>query len=117
MRNEARKRLLDVAEACAAISEFTAGKGFAAYEGDRMLRSAVERQFEIIGEALGKAADTDASLAQLIPELPRIVALRNRLIHGYDSVDNEIVWDIVRSKLPALETQVRELLQGGGTSG
>lgn len=60
-----------------------------------MLRSAVERQLEIVGEALGQAAHDDDSVADKIPALPRIVALRNRVIHGYDSVDNEIVWDIV----------------------
>ena len=53
MTNEAKKRLLDVLNACAVIAEFVAGKDFAAYEADRMLRSAVERQFEIIGEARG----------------------------------------------------------------
>src|SRR5436190_20385154 len=111
MTLEARKRLLDAAEACAAVAEFTQRRDFAAYERERVLRSAVERQFEIIGEALGRAAEADASLEQLIPELPRIVALRNRIIHGYDSVDDEIVWDIVRNKLPALETRLRNLLR------
>jgi len=52
MTNEAKKRLLDVVNACEAIAEFVAGKNFPAYESDRLLRSAVERQFEIIGEAL-----------------------------------------------------------------
>ena len=114
MTSEARKRLLDAAEACAAIAEFTQGKDFAAYERDRILRSAVERQFEIVGEALGRAAEVDESLENLLPELPRIVALRNRIIHGYDSVDDEIVWDIVQSKLPALEIQLRKLLKEVG---
>ncbi len=106
MTNEVKKRLLDVLQACEAISEFIQGKDFLAYETDRMLRSAVERQFEVIGEALTKAAITDASLYQKIPELPKIVGLRNRLIHGYDSVDDEILWDIVQTKLPVLKNQV-----------
>ena len=55
MTNEAKKRLLDAVNGCEAIAEFVAGKDFAAYENDRLLRSAVERQFEIIGEALNKA--------------------------------------------------------------
>jgi uncharacterized protein with HEPN domain len=114
MTIEARKRLLDAAEACAAIAEFTQGRDFAAYESDRLLRSAVERQFEIIGEALGRAAGADASLESLLPELPRVVALRNRIIHGYDSVDDEIIWDIVRNKLPALAVQLRRLLSDDG---
>ena len=63
MTNEARKRLLDLVNACEAIAEFVAGKDFATYEADRLLRSAVERQFEIIGEALNKAGAVEASLA------------------------------------------------------
>lgn len=110
MTNETKKRLLDVVAACGAIGEFTAGQSFSDYESNLMLRSAVERQFEIIGEALGQAAEADASLEDAIPELPKIVSLRNRVIHGYDSVDDEIIWDIVRSKLPDLKLKVDKLL-------
>ena len=60
----------------------------------------------IIGEALGIAAREDDSLLVMIPELPRIVGLRNRLIHGYDSVDPELVWDVVQTKIPALRKQL-----------
>ena len=115
MTPEASKRLLDAAGACAASAEFTSGKDFAACERDRLLRSAVERQFEIIGEALGKAAEADPSIASTIPGLPRIVALRNRLIHGYDSVDDEILRDIVRHKLPAMEIPLSRLPSEEGT--
>jgi uncharacterized protein with HEPN domain len=69
-----------------------------------LLRSAVERQFEIIGEALGKAGALDLQVSTTATDLPRIVGLRNRLIHGYDSVDDEIIWDIIQSKiLPLIE--------------
>ena len=114
MSCEASKRLLDAACACAAVAEFTAGKDFAAYQADHLLRSAVERQFEIIGEALSRAIKSDPALVRDMPELPRIVALRNRLIHGYDSVDDKIVWDIVRTKLAALETELRSWLAKHG---
>ncbi len=78
------------------------------------MRSAVERQLEIIGEALGKAAEDDPSLNDRIRELPRIVGLRNRIIHGYGSVDDEIVWDVVQSKLGVVEGQLGALLQEKG---
>ena len=52
------------------------------------------------------AAKDDDSLLEAIPELPRIVGLRNRLIHGYDSVDPELVWDIVKTKIPPLKHQL-----------
>lgn len=90
MTNEVKKRLLEVINACDAVAEFVAGKNFAAYEGDRLLRSAVERQFEIIGEALNKSAGADGSLTAKFSEIHRIIGLRNRLIHGYDNVDDEI---------------------------
>ena len=112
MTNEARKRLLDVVTACEAIAEFVAGKDFAAYEADRLLRSGVERQFEIIGEALNKAGSAEPSLATQIPDFHRIIGLRNRLIHGYDNVDDEILWDVVQSKLAPLQAQVSAVLKG-----
>jgi len=114
MTNEAKKRLLDVVNGCEAIAEFVAGKDFQAYEKDRLLRSAVERQFEIIGEALNKASAAESSLAAHIPEFHRIIGLRNRLIHGYDNVDDEILWDVVQSKLGPLKAQVDAVLCAEG---
>lgn len=64
MRNDARKRLLDVIAACEAIAGFVAGKDFSAYENDRLLRSAVERQFEIIGEGLNMALGAEPALTK-----------------------------------------------------
>lgn len=62
---------------------------------------------EIIGESLNLAAKDADSLQGIIPELPRIVGLRNRLIHGYDTVDPEIVWDVVKHKIPQLLVQLK----------
>ena len=64
-----------------------AGRDFAEFDTDIMLRSAVERQFEIIGEALGTLARVDATIAARIPEFRDIVAFRNILIHGYAILD------------------------------
>jgi uncharacterized protein with HEPN domain len=110
MTNATKKRLLDALLACRAIRSFTAGIDFAAYEASLLIRSAVERQFEIIGEALGQADKADTTLGARLPEIRSIVGLRNRLIHGYDSVDDQIVWDIVQTKLPGLEASVAALL-------
>lgn len=78
---------------------------------DALLRSAVERQFEIIGEALARLARLDETLASRISEYRRIIAFRNILIHGYADVDHHIVWDIIESKLPTLRREVTTLLE------
>ncbi|HUG11003.1 MAG TPA: HepT-like ribonuclease domain-containing protein [Opitutaceae bacterium] len=93
---------MDAKAACDAIESFTSGLDIEGFAASALIRSAVERQFEIIGEALSKASKEDDNVARLLPDVPRIVGLRNRLIHGYDNVDDQLIWDIVRTKLPAL---------------
>ena len=110
MTDETKKRLHDALPACRAIRSFTAGLDFAGYAANLLVRSGVECQLEIVGEALNVAADRDAAVAEQLPELRRIVGLRNRIIHGYDTVDDEIVWDIVQTKLAVLEAQLASVL-------
>lgn len=110
MRPEAKKYRWDAHEAARLIRRFVADKSFADYQGDDMLRSAVERQFEIIGEALNLMSKIDAAVAADIPELGRIVAFRNVLIHGYATVDDRLVWGIVEGKLPLLDAACEKLL-------
>lgn len=81
------------------------------YRTDDMLRSAVERQFEIIGEALRQFRSVDPDAASVIPELDRVVAFRNILIHGYASVDDRLVWGVVEGKLPSLRRALDDLLK------
>lgn len=81
MRHDSRAYLWDVREAADAILRFLAGIDFATYASTEMLYSAVERKFEIIGEALNQLSKTDPALATRIPDLDRIVAFRNLLIH------------------------------------
>jgi len=119
MTKPAKKRLHDAVVACKKISEFTDGVDFRAYDESELLQSAVERQLEMIGEALGLAARIDSTLVDRIQELPRIIALRNRVIHGYDTVDNQIIWDVVTVKVPELTKRLQDVLQGndGGFAG
>lgn len=102
MTVEYNQRIHDAVEACRAIRSFTDGVTFDQYASNLLLRSAVERQFEILGEALSKASELKPDDAAGIPDLRRIVGMRNRIIHGYDSVDDEIVWDAVRNHVPSL---------------
>ena len=70
----------------------------------------MERQFEIIGEALAQLARLDAALAAKIPELREIIAFRNVLIHGYAAIDRARVWRVVEENLPQLRAALAELL-------
>ena len=110
MRHDPRAYLWDVQEAVDRILEFTRGRSLNEYLGDAMLRAAVERQFEIIGEAVNQLAKVAPTVAQGIPDVGEIVAFRNLLIHGYAGVDHGTVWRTVQDDLPALRTRVSELL-------
>ena len=111
MRPEACKYVWDALDAAKRIARFTNGKTLEMYQADDLLRSAVERQFEIIGEALSHLGRVDPSTAASIPELPRIIAFRNILIHGYASVDDKLVWGVVESKLTSLRDALELLLR------
>ena len=110
MQRDPRAFLWDVRESVLAIQQFTAGMDAAAYAGNAMAQAAVERKFEIIGEALGQLAKVDAFMASRIPDLPQIVAFRNQLIHGYATVNVSTVWNIAQNALPVLLAAVHSLL-------
>ena len=114
MKPESRKYLYDIWRAVELLTDFTAERTFADYERDAMLRAAVERQFEVIGEATAQLARHDEALVARIGEYRRIVAFRNILIHGYADVDDRLVWDVVQTKLPVLRHDVEALLQEAG---
>ena len=111
MPPEAGKYLYDINQAANLIASFTAGKTFADYDKEAMLRAAVEREFEIIGEALTRLSKLDEGIVSQISEYRRIIAFRNILIHGYAQVDDRLVWDIVENKLPTLSREVGALLK------
>lgn len=110
MRLEVKKYLADIQVACQRLVRFTAGKELEDYVGDEMLQSAVERQFEIIGEALNCALRIDPGMGASISDTRRIIAFRNRLIHGYSDLDMRLVWGVVKKNLPLLCREVDLLL-------
>ena len=117
MRRDPRAYLWDALQAAGLLEEFSHGKSFADYTADALLRSGVERQFEIIGEALNQLSKVAPDLASSIAELPRIVAFRNILIHGYAIVDDALVWQLLTDKLPALRDVLQTLLDKAGPEG
>lgn len=110
MNVEVAKLLWDAQQALPRIQRFVAGKGFADYQDDELLRSAVERQFEILGESLNRLSRVDPAVASNIPDLPQIVAFRNILIHGYASVDDRLVWGVIDSRLTPLHEFISAML-------
>lgn len=110
MRRESRKYLYDINHAADLLTRFIEGKTFADYSNSDMLRSAVERQFEIIGEAVSQLTKLDMDTVTKISEYQRIISFRNILVHGYAQVDDKIVWDLLQTKLPDLNRQIKSLL-------
>ena len=107
---DARKYLYDIAEAADELSEFVAGKSLDDYLSNRLLQAAVERQFEIVGEALSQLSKLDPALAKRVSEYQKIISFRNILIHGYADVDDELVWDIVETRLPILRNEIAQII-------
>ena len=103
--------MLEITDACTHVLAFTAGKTFDGYVGDILLRSAVERQMEIIGEALGQALRIAPVLSEHITDSRDIVRFRNQLIHQYAYVMHNIVWDIIHHELPRLQQEALALLE------
>ncbi len=103
------KYLSDILMAIQLIEDFTEGiTDFNSYDQDRKTQSAVERQLAIIGEALNQIRKSESGI--LIESDKQIVALRNRLVHAYDSIDNSIVWVIISKHLTPLKIEVEKLI-------
>jgi uncharacterized protein with HEPN domain len=108
MPHSARKLLLDLKISCEEILEFSKGKSFEKFSNDRLLQLAIEREFEIIGEALVRLERIEEeNLQKRIPEYRKIIGFRNILAHGYDIVDEASLWDFVINRVPELLDQIQ----------
>lgn len=110
MLPESRTYLHDAVSAAESIQTFIGENDYDEYVANRLLHSAVERQFEIIGEALTRISRHDSTLAAQIPSLRDIVDFRNVIAHGYDVIDHEIIWDIIQNHLQPLIESCRKFL-------
>ncbi len=110
MRRDAKVLLVDVLTALERLRRFTHDKGFDDYAADEILRSAVERQLAIVGEALWRLRTVDPKSANRIGDIDRIVAFRHVLVHRYATVDDRLVWGIVEGRLAHLSADAKSCL-------
>jgi uncharacterized protein with HEPN domain len=111
MRLRTAGLLFDIRRAAQDIAEFTHGLTYEAFLADRKSQQAVERSFTIIGEAANRLRRHDPEAAQRISELRQMVGMRNVLVHAYDSVKYEKVWETIQESLPVLHDEVDALLR------
>jgi uncharacterized protein with HEPN domain len=103
--------LWDVCEACREVQGYTQGKTFEDYSASKLLRSAVERQLSIAGEALAQARRHYPEVEAFITQTPHIIAFRNRIIHVYLDIDDATVWGVVERYVPRLLAEAEAALE------
>ncbi len=111
---EIESRLWDIRSACEKILRVTRDKTVEEYSADDLLPDVVVRQLTIVGEATARIAEREKVTAERLGEYPRIIALRNQLVHNYPHVDQNAVWIIVQRDVPALLERVDALLASLG---
>jgi uncharacterized protein with HEPN domain len=111
MRRDPRAFLLDIMEACEAIADAVAEIALDHYRTNRLVRSSVEREFIIIGEALTNLSRIDPQLFEQVEAAPQIISFRNKLTHEYSVIDHELVWGVIHKLLPPLRDRCSQLLQ------
>lgn len=110
MDRDARSYLWDIQEAADAIGRFVAGMDSGGFAENEIVRAAVERKFEIIGEALSQLSKRDPDLARRVPDFRDIISFRNLLIHGYTVINQDEVWNAAQHSLPGLRAVIAALL-------
>lgn len=110
MDPEIKTWLYDMLNAIAEIESFFADRPmqFANYQADLRTKRAVERNLEIIGEAMNRIVKKDGAIQ--ISNSKKIIDVRNRIIHGYDTVSDDVIWGIIVRHLPVLRGEIEELL-------
>jgi uncharacterized protein with HEPN domain len=105
MPRDARAYLADIVDLCDAIASAARGLDLAAYQASRLVRSSVEREFIIIGEATAALSRVAPETFEAITHARRIVNFRNQLTHKYPTVDDALVWAIVETDVPVLRRE------------
>jgi uncharacterized protein with HEPN domain len=108
------KHLDDALYAARLALRFLSGRTLAEYRADELLRSAVERQVGIVGEACRRALADTPALVERLPDAAKAVAMRNRIVHGYDTIDHTLVFNTVTTSFPALASELQQELKRVG---
>jgi len=106
-----KKYLYDIINCSEFVLELTKNKTVEDYKNDRAFRSALERELQIIGEAMLQLDRVNPETVEEISEHRSIIGFRHVLVHGYDSLDPDTVWNVVETKIALLLDQAKELLQ------
>lgn len=110
MQLEIQKFLFDIKTSIDSINEYLGeNRDFNTYKTNKLLKRGIEREFEIIGEAASRILKIDSNFP--IDDARKVVDLRNWVIHGYDRIDDVIIWGIISKQLPILQKQVENLLK------
>ena len=117
MPRDQRAYLADIIVACDAIASAVRGLDVAAYQANRLVRSSVEREFIIVGEAIAALARVAVDTFDVITHARRIVDFRNQLTHEYPTVDDALVWAIVETDVPVLRHECAALLESANEAG
>ena len=110
VHHDPEKYLYDIVSGCEFLVEFTRTKTIEDYKNDRPFRSALERELQIIGEAMLQLDKASPQKAAQIEDYRSIIGFRHILVHGYDSLDPATVWNVIETKLDILLKQARKLL-------
>jgi len=107
------KWLYDIKIAIAEIDSFfdTNERSFVNYQQNTLLKRAVERELEIIGEAVNRIISRDSSFEKKIQDAKNIISLRNHVIHAYDNISDENIWAILINHLPKLKSEIESLIK------
>ncbi len=108
---EIKKYLFDIKQSIEEIETYLKDKTYEDFIQGSIIQSAVERKFEIIGEALNRIKRIDESVLDKIADAYKIIGFRNIIIHGYDILDSKIIWDAVQYNLPRLKEEIDNLMK------
>ncbi len=110
MRRNPNKFIFDMLDSCRFLLDLTRTESVDRYRSDRVFRGAVERELQIIGEAMLQLKSHIPAMAETFTDHDRIIGFRHVLVHGYHSLDPDVVWLVIEKKLPVLQDELQAAL-------